>query len=86
MHRIFIVVGFVIWILTLGAIAGLVAGVVQLTKEMHTKGVKLENTNGQVLQVASSDFVPMPDGSLMLRDSATSLKIDIMKTSFNLTT
>ena len=74
-----------IWLLTIGTIGGLVYGVIERTKELHARGTVITDDSGNVVQVSSSDFVPDSNGMLVMRDSQVNLKIDVMKSSFNLT-
>lgn len=82
LYRNLLIAGFFIWLLTLGAIAGLVAGVIQGTKEMHVMNNKLVTLDGSVMQCASSDFAPNKDGKLVSRTgsaAAGNLSIEVSR-------
>jgi len=66
-YRRLLIIGFVIWLLTIGAIAAVVTGVVEGTKEMHATGDKLTSTNGNVLQCANNDFYVNANGQIVQR-------------------
>jgi len=76
LYRKIIIGGVFIWLLTLGVIAGLVAGVVQGSKEMHTMNARLTALDGSTIQCANSDFHLDGNGQLVVRPDGSGRRLD----------
>jgi len=91
LYRYMIILGFTLWLVTIGVIACVVAGIVVGTKDMHSSpdGKMIDNT-GAVLQCANSDFLPHSNGELAMRVGKNDppptgpLKVGVAKNHFNL--
>lgn len=67
LKRVTVVLAVVVLVMLAG-VFGLSFWAVQLAKDMHTSGDgTLKTTDGQVVQVASSEFIVGPDGTLKMR-------------------